>query len=57
MILNIIQGQLQKIWENQPCHIVKARINNCSIYHGSFHTLKGSGLLNDEVRGQYLNIY
>ena len=34
---------------NQPSHVVKARINNCSVYHGSFHTLKGKGFLNDEV--------
>ena len=29
--------------------MVKARIGNCSVYHGSFHTLKENGFLNDEV--------
>ena len=52
--LNLVYSQLHiklfcKMWENQPSHVVKARINNCSVYHGSFHTLKGNGFLNDEV--------
>ena len=28
---------------------MKARIGSCSVYHGSFHTLKENGFLNDEV--------
>ena len=45
-----LQSWDTKIWKSQPCHIVKVRINNFSIYHGSFHTLKGNGLVNDEVQ-------
>lgn len=45
----MLQEKLKKIWESRPCHVVKARINKCSVYHGSFHTLKGNGLVNDEV--------
>ena len=37
------------IWNGQLCHVVKARIDKFSVYHGSFHTLKGNGLINDEV--------
>ena len=37
------------MWKRQPCHVVKARIDRFVIHQGSFHTLKGNGLLNDEV--------
>ena len=29
--------------------LAKQRIGGCSVYHGSFHTLKGNAFLNDEV--------
>ena len=37
------------IWVSKPNHAVKARIGNCSVNHGSFHTLKENGFLNDKV--------
>jgi len=44
-----LQKQLEHIWKGQPCHVVKARIGNFTIHHGSFHTLKQNQYLNDEV--------
>ena len=43
------ERELQKIWKSNPCHVVKAKIGNFSIHHGSFHSLKKGGLVNDEV--------
>ena len=37
-----------------PCHVAKAKIGNIVIHHGSFHTLKGRGLINDEVMSMSL---
>ena len=34
------------MWKNKSCHVVNARIDKFAIHQGSFHTLKGHGLLN-----------
>ena len=47
------ERELQKIWQRNPCHVVKAKIGNFSIHQGSFHSLKKGGLVNDEVRMMY----
>ena len=44
-----LQEELQVIWSKRPCHVVKARIGHFVIHQGSFHCLKGTNLLNDEV--------
>ena len=43
------ERELQKIWKSNPCYVVKVKIGNFSIHHGSFHSLKKGGLVNDEV--------
>lgn len=51
-ILNIlcwIQEALQRIWQTQPSYTIKARIDDYSVHHGSFHTLKSGHFINDEV--------
>ena len=45
----LIQGKLLKIWKGEPCHVAKAKIGKIVIHHGSFHSLKLKGFLNDEV--------
>ena len=37
-----------------PCHVAKAKSGNIVIHHGSFHTLKGRGFINDEVMSMSL---
>ena len=37
------------IWKRQPIHAVKAGIDGFVIYQRGFCTVKGNGLLNDEV--------
>jgi len=46
---NGARKQLTKIWNSKPCHLVKARIGRYAVHHGSFHTLKPSKYVNDEV--------
>jgi len=43
------ERELLKIWGSNPCHVIKAKIGKFSIHHGSFHSLKKGGLVNDEV--------
>ena len=44
-----LKGMLKKIWKEKPSHIVKAKIDSFCIHHGSFHSLKASRYINDEV--------
>ena len=43
------EDKLLRIWNGEPCHTAKAKIGKIMIHHGSFHSLKDNGFLNDEV--------
>ena len=44
-----MQELLRRIWQTKPSYTIKARIDNYSVHHGSFHTLKSGHFINDEV--------
>ena len=48
-VLTDYEGELERIWQRNPCHVVKAKISNFTIHQGSFHSLKKGGIVNDEV--------
>ena len=43
------EDKLLRIWNGEPCHTAKAKIGKITIHHGSFHSLKDNGFLNDEA--------